>query len=302
MSPLNSTKACRSPQSAPRREFADACETTGKIGDHGKRTAFVSYLDPNRAKYFRRKYVIDRCVGGALLVLSSPLTITLFGLVKLTSHGPGFYRQERVGLNGKTFQIIKLRSMVKNAEKPGQAVWCVKNDARVTPLGRVLRKLHLDELPQLWNVTKGDMSLVGPRPERPEICKELAEEIQAYYHRNSVKPGVTGLAQINLPPDESIEDVRRKQILDLRYIEEANSWLDARMIMATALRMMGVQGETVIKAMRLCRREYLRQEHPCLSEDLQDEFRIESQEPALVGAMASGSDGFHSEVAPRHPR
>ncbi|WP_372719816.1 sugar transferase [Novipirellula sp.] len=209
--------------------------------------------------FLRRKYAFDRCLGGVLLVLTSPLVLVLIFLVKLTSPGPGLYRQTRVGLNGKTFEIIKLRSMVKNAEKPGQPVWCVRHDSRVTWLGKILRKLHLDELPQLWNVASGEMSLVGPRPERPEICESLAEQIDNYYHRNTVKPGVTGLAQVNLPPDETIDDVRRKQILDLRYIEEASWWLDLRMMAATALRMVGVKGEVVMKMMGLCRRDVLRE-------------------------------------------
>ncbi len=212
--------------------------------------------------FFRRKYLIDRWVGAVLLVITSPVTLTLFVLVKLTSRGPGFYRQKRVGLNGKVFEIVKLRSMVQNAEKPGQAVWSTKNDARVTRLGKVLRKLHLDELPQLWNVARGEMSLVGPRPERPEICESLAEKIDGYYERVSVKPGVTGLSQINLPPDESFEDVRRKQILDLRYIEEANLWLEIRILTATAMRMFGIKGKTVMKLMCLCRRNLLKAEKP----------------------------------------
>jgi lipopolysaccharide/colanic/teichoic acid biosynthesis glycosyltransferase len=199
-------------------------------------------------------------MGRLLLVVTSPLLLFLFFLVKLTSPGPGFYRQVRVGLDGKKFEIIKLRSMVDNAEKPGVAVWSTKGDARVTLLGRVLRKLHLDELPQLWNVSVGDMSLVGPRPERPKICEGLAEQIDGYYRRNCIKPGVTGLAQINLPPDESVEDVRRKQILDLYYIEHAGYWLDARMLVATAMRMVGVKGLIVMKLMGLCRLEVVKRE------------------------------------------
>lgn len=301
MSHLNSTKARRKP-TALHCDPVEISNPLGAAGDTANSYSRVSSVNARADDYFRRKYVIDRCLGVVLLVISSPLTLTLFFLVKLTSPGPGFYRQERVGLNGRTFQIVKLRSMVKNAESPGEAVWCVKNDVRVTPLGRALRKLHLDELPQLWNVTKGEMSLVGPRPERPEICQELADQIGDYFRRNAVKPGVTGLAQINLPPDESIDDVRRKQILDLRYIEEANLWLDTRMVMATALRMLGVQGETVMKAMRLCRREYLRQEYPSLVEDFDDELALDHHEPVLVGAVSSNSDGFHSEAAPRNPR
>lgn len=219
------------------------------------------------AVFFRKKYRLDRLAGTIMLVLMSPLILVLWILVKLTSPGPGFYRQTRVGLNGETFAIVKLRSMVSDAEKPGQAVWCVKNDCRVTGLGRILRKLHLDELPQLWNVAVGEMSLVGPRPERPVICEKLAKQIDGYYDRTSVKPGVTGLAQINLPPDETLADVRRKQVLDLYYITHATWWLDLRMLVATSFRMIGVKGEIVIRVMGLCRRELLAQ-HECGNKEL----------------------------------
>ncbi|MCP4885114.1 MAG: sugar transferase [Planctomycetaceae bacterium] len=208
-------------------------------------------------RFFAMKNHFDRAAGIGLLVLTAPLTLVLCGVVKLASKGPGFYRQKRVGLNGKEFDIVKLRTMIVDSEPAGQAVWCVKRDPRITPLGRILRKTHLDELPQLWNVAKGEMSLVGPRPERPEICETLAKRVEGYYDRNTVKPGVTGLAQINLPPDESFEDVQRKQILDLRYIEEANFWLEARILLATAFRMFGLRGSTVMKMMRLSRNELL---------------------------------------------
>ncbi|WP_261344122.1 sugar transferase [Rubripirellula tenax] len=213
-----------------------------------------SFLPHRRVNFFRRKYFLDRCAGAVLLVGAAPLTLLLYGLVRITSPGPGFYRQKRIGLDGQVFEIVKLRSMVTNAEKPGEPVWATKRDARVTPLGRILRELHLDELPQLWNVCKGEMSLVGPRPERPLICEELAKEIDGYYERNLIKPGVTGLAQINLPPDQSLEDVHRKQILDIHYLHHACLWLDLRMVAATALRLVGVKGEVVISLMRLrCR-------------------------------------------------
>lgn len=260
--------------------------------------------------YLRRKYLFDRCVGSVLLVLLSPVILALFVLVKLTSRGPGFYKQPRVGLNGQVFDIIKLRSMVKNAEKPGEAVWCVKNDCRVTWLGRILRKLHLDELPQLWNVSRGEMSLVGPRPERPEICKKLATEIDGYYDRTKIKPGVTGLAQINLPPDETIGDVRKKQVLDLRYISEANWWLDVRMLIATAMRMVGIKGETVIRMMGLCRREYLRAKLVSSTVSVRpttsDSWNEEPTDGALVFAASSGSssgstssDSYSPPLQPR---
>lgn len=242
--------------------------------------------DQRQSRYFRRRYVVDRFVAGILLVLSSPLTLILFLLIKLTSPGPGFYRQNRLGLDGETFQIIKLRSMVSNAERPGEAIWSVKNDSRITSLGRIMRRLHLDELPQLWNVAKGEMALIGPRPERPEICVHLADQIDDYYYRITVKPGVTGLAQINLPPDETIEDVQRKQILDVLYIDEADLWLDSRMLVATTLRMLGFGGETVMRIMRLCRRDYLIRECPDLLVDEQPES------PTDVPASCRGEDAL----------
>lgn len=214
-------------------------------------------ISRRKRPFFQRKYLIDRWLGCGMLVVVAPFMVALYGLVRLTSRGPGFYRQKRVGLNGKVFEIIKLRSMVQGAEKPGQPVWCTKKDSRVTLVGKWLRTLHLDELPQLWNVACGDMSLIGPRPERPEICRDLADQIDGYFDRVSIKPGVTGLAQINLPPDENLEDVQRKQILDLRYIEEADAWLDLRILLATAMRMIGVKGETVMKSMGLCRRNFV---------------------------------------------
>lgn len=203
--------------------------------------------------FFRRKYLVERILGSVLLVLASPLILLLIGIVRITSSGPGLYRQKRVGFRGREFEILKIRSMVQDAERDGCPVWCKKQDPRVTKLGKFLRTVHLDELPQLLNVARGDMALVGPRPERPEIIASLREQIPGYERRLSVMPGVTGLAQINLPPDESIEDVRRKQQLDLRYIAEANAWLDLRMMVATTMRMFGLPGQFVTSALGLYR-------------------------------------------------
>lgn len=231
--------------------------STIRFADHSPEafanTADGAELPDDRQRFFRHKYIFDQLVGAMLLVLTSPLTLILALLVRLTSRGPAFYTQERVGLNGKTFYMIKLRSMVVDAEQAGKPVWCVKGDRRITPVGHVLRKLHLDELPQLLNVTRGEMSLVGPRPERPLICDSLAGVIDHYYQRVAVKPGVTGLSQINLPPDETVEDAMRKQVLDLCYIEEANAWLDFRLLVATGLRMFGIKGESSLRALRLYR-------------------------------------------------
>lgn len=206
-----------------------------------------------RWNYFRRKYFCERMIGCALLIITAPLIFALWLLVRLHSRGEGFFRQTRVGYRGKVFQIIKLRTMHVDAEADGIARWCVKGDPRVTSLGRILRKTHLDELPQLINVAKGEMTLVGPRPERPSFVTRLKEEIAGYERRLSVVPGITGLAQINLPPDETINDVRRKQYLDLLYIDHTNAWLDIRMVLATSIRMCGIPGEVVIRMLGLYR-------------------------------------------------
>jgi lipopolysaccharide/colanic/teichoic acid biosynthesis glycosyltransferase len=210
-----------------------------------------------RRKYLRRKYKIERLIGCGLLVPAAPVILGICLIVKLTSRGPGLYSQVRVGLNGRKYEILKIRTMRTDAESDGVARWCVKNDPRITRLGSFLRKVHLDELPQLINVAKGEMVLVGPRPERPAICEKLANEIDRYYDRVQVKPGITGLSQINLPPDETLDDARRKQMLDLQYIAEANAWLDLRMIAVTLLRMFGVRGDRVNHLMRLCRKSIL---------------------------------------------
>ena len=203
--------------------------------------------DPVRRKFFERKSVFDFVVGWSLLVLLSPLIVLSWLLVKLTSRGPGFYCQTRVQQGGRTFDVIKVRSMRVDAESNGKAVWCKKGDPRITPVGRFLRKTHLDELPQLFNVVRGEMSLVGPRPERPEICEQLAGQIPNYYSRVAVKPGITGLAQINLEPDQTLEDVKRKQYLDLHYIENTNLYLEIRILLSTALRLFGVRGDRAMQ-------------------------------------------------------
>ena len=158
-------------------------------------------------------------------------------LVRLTSRGPGIYRQARVGKDGHRFMMYKIRTMRQDAEAMTGPVWTQAKRSADHALGRLLRKLHLDELPQLFNVLKGEMSLVGPRPERPEIVHVLAEQIPGYRNRLTVLPGVTGLAQINLPPDTDLRSVRRKLILDCQYVENAGIWLDLRLFLCTIGRM-----------------------------------------------------------------
>jgi hypothetical protein len=149
--------------------------------------------------------------------------------------------------------MYKIRSMVIDAESKTGPIWSSSNDPRITRLGKWLRKLHLDELPQLFNVLQGQMSLMGPRPERPEIADQLATYIPGYGRRLAVKPGITGLAQINLPPDVTLHCVRRKLVLDLQYIREAGLILDIRMLLCSVLRMFGISGETATSWMRLGR-------------------------------------------------
>lgn len=187
--------------------------------------------------YLRWKRGVDLVIAAALLVPAAPVIGLLVLLVRLTSKGPGIYRQTRVGKGGRTFVMYKIRSMAMDAEATTGVVWAGCNDPRVTPLGRVLRKLHLDELPQLWNVLQGEMSLVGPRPERPEIVPVLEGRIPGYRRRLAVAPGVTGLAQVNLPPDNDLNSVRRKLYLDLEYVREASLLLDLGLLLATFVRM-----------------------------------------------------------------
>ena len=190
------------------------------------------------------------------LILAIPalaISAILIVLVRATSTGPGIYAQTRTGKNGKEFTMYKLRSMKYDAEANGIAWSDGKNDIRVTPVGYWLRKLHLDELPQIVNVIRGDMSFCGPRPERPEFVQELEKYIPYYNTRLTVRPGITGYAQINLPADTGTISVLKKQTLDLDYIENASLGQDLRMVGCTALRLIGVPGEVATKMAGLAR-------------------------------------------------
>jgi len=179
----------------------------------------------------------------ALLVPGLPLIGLLMLLVRLTSRGAAIYRQARVGEGGQVFTMYKIRSMTQDAEAETGAMWTTASDARATLVGRVLRKLHLDELPQLFNVLKGEMSLVGPRPERPEFVEVLAEKIPGYLDRLAVPPGITGLAQVNLEPDTDLDSVRLKLVLDAEYIRTAGLLMDLRMFLCTLIHLMGLPGK-----------------------------------------------------------
>jgi lipopolysaccharide/colanic/teichoic acid biosynthesis glycosyltransferase len=161
-------------------------------------------------------------------------------LVKWTSPGPAFYTQRRLGLCGRPFTIFKLRTMQHNCESLTGPRWCIPGDLRVTPLGRLLRKTHLDELPQLFNVLWGDMSLIGPRPERPEFLPELEAMFPRYRERLAVRPGITGLAQVQLPPDTAVADVRHKLACDIYYTQQVAFGLDVRLLGCTGLYALGI--------------------------------------------------------------
>jgi sugar transferase (PEP-CTERM system associated) len=179
------------------------------------------------------KRVFDIVSASILIVLSAPLMVVTALLIKAESRGPVFYRQERVGLNGSTFMVTKFRSMRTDAEKDGKPRWAQANDSRVTRVGQVIRRVRIDELPQLFNVLKGEMSLVGPRPERPFFVQELTQQIPFYAVRHSVKPGVTGWAQVRYHYGATVEDSQEKLQYDLYYVKNHTLFLDLVVLMET---------------------------------------------------------------------
>lgn len=179
------------------------------------------------------KRMFDIVVSIQLLFLAAPLILLTAILIKLESKGPGFFKQTRVGLYGEPFELIKLRSMRQDAEVAGEAVWAQENDPRITRIGKWIRKLRIDELPQAWNVLTGDMSFVGPRPERPQFVADLETQLSYYAERHMVKPGITGWAQINYPYGASLEDSRHKLEYDLYYAKNYTPFLDVLILLQT---------------------------------------------------------------------
>jgi lipopolysaccharide/colanic/teichoic acid biosynthesis glycosyltransferase len=195
--------------------------------------------------------VLNVVVASVALVLLSPLFLLIAIAVRLSSPGPVIYRQERVGLDrrwgrnsgadrrrktdvgGRPFTIYKFRTMVADAEAKSGAVWAAQGDARVTRVGAFLRSTRLDELPQLWNVVRGDMNIVGPRPERPSIFVRLREDIHQYQLRQRVRPGITGLAQVSQSYDTCLDDVKRKVAYDIEYVSTSTFWDDVKIMLKT---------------------------------------------------------------------
>jgi lipopolysaccharide/colanic/teichoic acid biosynthesis glycosyltransferase len=246
------TRRSRRPETAERPiERVRPIETAREVE---ATEAFIDVVPRERSDRLNR--AVNLTIGLLVLVLLSPLFVLIAIAIKLTSRGPIFYTQTRVGidrrsrrdlairerrlqdLGGSAFTIYKFRSMYVNAEGKSGAVWATVNDPRVTPLGRFMRKFRIDELPQAINVIKGDMNVVGPRPERPSIVARLREDIREYPQRQRVKPGITGLAQINLTYDSCLDDVRMKVKYDLEYIQRQCLAEDLKIMAKTVPTMM----------------------------------------------------------------
>lgn len=209
---------------------------TGKLPVSHLREGWLAYADIHGAEggiyKLRIKRLVSFVVSLLLLLVTLPVTLIVAAAIKLDSKGPIFFRQKRVGLNGRIFDIIKFRSMAIGAEQDG-AVWAGENDSRVTRAGRIIRRLRIDEIPQLWNALKGEMSLVGPRPERPEFVEDLQKVMPFYFIRHVVKPGLTGWAQVNYRYGSSREDALEKLQYDLFYVKNMSFLLDIRIILKT---------------------------------------------------------------------
>lgn len=191
---------------------------------------FIRFM---KVAYYLLRPLLDRITSIIGLIIVSPVIFAVGLIIKLTSPGPVFYTQERVGKNGRLFKIIKFRTMRVNAESQGGPVWAKKNDSRITTFGKFLRKTHIDELPQLINVIKGEMSMVGPRPERPFFVSKFEDNISDYTKRLSIKPGITGLAQCYYKYDETIRDVQNKLRYDILYMKRMCWSLDLKIFMLT---------------------------------------------------------------------
>ncbi len=210
---------------------------SGKIQLDALRPSNLIFADGFQVALVNRmvKRLFDLLVSSLLLALAAPLMVCAALAVWLESRfaGPILYRQTRVGFNGRSFEVIKFRSMRVDAEKDGKAVWAKQGDSRITPVGAVMRDTRIDELPQLFNVLRGDMSFVGPRPERPQFVAELAKKLPFYTMRHMVKPGITGWAQICFPYGASEEDAREKLEYDLYYIKNYSIFFDTVILLQT---------------------------------------------------------------------
>lgn len=217
--------------------------------------------------YVLIKTGLDVVLAAVLLALLAPIMLLAMALVKLTSPGPALYSQVRLGRRGQPFSIYKIRSMYHDCERHTGPLWATANDRRITPVGRILRATHIDELPQLINVLRGDMSLIGPRPERPEFVTQLELALPDYRDRLVVRPGITGLAQVQLPPDTDLDSVSRKLTCDLYYIESMNPFLDLQILLATATKVFGIPCSLACKALRIPAESEIMKARPTLPQE-----------------------------------
>ena len=189
------------------------------------------------------KRMVDLGLSVIILLVSFPFLLLVAILIRMSSPGPIIFRQERVGRNGKHFTMYKFRTMVQDAEKTTGPMWAQKNDPRITPLGYWMRKLRIDEIPQLYNVIRGQMSLVGPRPERPHFVEQFKRQIPLYTRRLRVRPGITGWAQVKWKYDSSLDDVKEKTKYDLYYVENISLRMDLKIIINTLITMVKAKGQ-----------------------------------------------------------
>jgi exopolysaccharide biosynthesis polyprenyl glycosylphosphotransferase len=210
-------------------------EYTGKIAVENLRPSWLIFSEgfKKTRMLLAGKRALDLLAAATGLVVLSPVMAIVASLVRLTSTGPVLYHQQRVGKGGRVFTVHKFRSMRADAEAATGAVWAQAKDSRITPIGRFLRRTRLDEIPQLWNVLVGDMSMVGPRPERPEFVCQLTEQIPFYGLRHSVRPGVTGWAQVRYTYGASVEDSMEKLQYDLFYIKRMTIAFDLFILFST---------------------------------------------------------------------
>lgn len=258
-------------QSSFERSFLPALDVLSNLQEEISFYHPVSVFSPE--PFYKRFF--DILLTSMLIILSAPIMLVVAVLVKLDSTGPVFYSQGRVGLNrrrqdrrgasaraqvfdagsdrrrqhshGRVFRVYKFRSMHVDAEAKG-AQWCRRDDPRITRMGKILRKTHLDELPQLFNVLMGDMSIVGPRPERPEFVTGLKERVPNYEKRLQLKPGLTGLAQIRHRSDEQITDVKKKIRYDLFYMKKVSLWTDTKIVLGTVPLVFGMSSDQLRKS------------------------------------------------------
>jgi lipopolysaccharide/colanic/teichoic acid biosynthesis glycosyltransferase len=221
------------------------------MNDHQELKGGLVLAAAPSCRYDRCKAALDFALALALLLALLPLLLLVAVLVKLTSAGPALYRQARLCRGGRPYRIYKFRTMWQDCERFSGPRWSTPGDRRVTPLGRLLRATHLDELPQLLNVLRGQMSLVGPRPERPEFVPALEQALPGYRRRLEVRPGVTGLAQVQLPPDSDLDSVRRKLACDLYYVGHRGPWLDLRLLLCTAPRLLALPSDGLRSLLRV---------------------------------------------------